>query len=63
MPHIADAGTVVNVFIAILIAASVIPLIIDTGKVLALDITHRSDDIERALREASYVFTRTWSIV
>ena len=42
---------IASLFIAILIAASVIPLIIDTGKVLALDITHRSGDIEHALAE------------
>ena len=42
---------IASLFIAILIAASVIPLIIDTGKVLALDVTHRSGDIEHALAE------------
>ncbi|VDB88598.1 unnamed protein product [Peniophora sp. CBMAI 1063] len=46
---------IASLFIAILIAASVIPLVIDTGKVLALDITHRSGDIEHALGELTSI--------
>jgi zinc transporter 5/7 len=42
---------IASLFIAILIAASVIPLVMDTGKVLALDVADRSADIERALAE------------
>ena len=45
---------IASLFIAILIAASVIPLVMDTGKVLALDVAERDVDIERALNE---VFT------
>lgn len=42
---------IASLFIAILIAASVVPLVMDTGKVLALDVADRSADIERALAE------------
>lgn len=45
---------IASLFIAILIAASVIPLVIDTGKVLMLDLDHRGSGIERALTEVSY---------
>ena len=44
---------IASLFIAILIAASVIPLVIDTGKVLCLDVDHRDDDIQHALAEVS----------
>ena len=42
---------IASLFIAILIAASVIPLVMDTGKVLALDVAERDVDIQRALTE------------
>jgi len=42
---------IASIFIAVLIAASVIPLVIDTGKVLALDVAQRSDGIAHALDE------------
>ena len=42
---------IASLFIAILIAASVIPLVMDTGKVLALDVAERDVDIEQALTE------------
>lgn len=42
---------IASIFIAVLIAASVIPLVIDTGKVLALDVAQRADDIALALDE------------
>lgn len=45
---------IASLFIAILIAASVIPLVMDTGKVLALDVAERDVDIQKALTE---VFT------
>lgn len=45
---------IASLFIAILIAASVIPLVIDTGKVLMLDLDHRAAGIEKALTEVSY---------
>ncbi|GJE91102.1 cation efflux protein [Phanerochaete sordida] len=58
---------IASLFIAILIAASVIPLVIDTGKVLMLDVDHRSSNIERALTElhqvdglASFSAPRFW---
>jgi zinc transporter 5/7 len=45
---------IASLFIAILIAASVIPLVMDTGKVLALDVAERDVDIQRALTEVFY---------
>ncbi|KAF7973937.1 hypothetical protein HWV62_13880 [Athelia sp. TMB] len=58
---------IASLFIAILIAASVIPLVIDTGKVLCLDVDHRERDIQQALAElpsveglASYKSPRFW---
>ena len=42
---------IASIFIALLIAASVIPLVIDTGKVLALDVAQRADGIADALDE------------
>ncbi|TFY72318.1 hypothetical protein EVG20_g690 [Dentipellis fragilis] len=42
---------IASLFIAILIAASVIPLVIDTGRVLALDVSDRSASIHAALSE------------
>ncbi|KAI0272645.1 cation efflux family-domain-containing protein [Gloeopeniophorella convolvens] len=44
-----------SIFIALLIAASVIPLVIDTGKVLALDVADRGDAIAIALDELASV--------
>uniref|UniRef100_A0A0W0FWX2 Cation efflux protein transmembrane domain-containing protein n=1 Tax=Moniliophthora roreri TaxID=221103 RepID=A0A0W0FWX2_MONRR len=46
---------IASLFIAILIAASVIPLVKDTGKILALDIDHRASSVERALHELESV--------
>jgi len=46
---------IASIFIAVLIAASVIPLVIDTGKVLALDVAQRSDAISDALAELASV--------
>jgi zinc transporter 5/7 len=58
---------IASLFIAILIAASVIPLVLDTGKILALDVADREVDIQRALADlssieglASYTFPRFW---
>ena len=42
---------IASLFIAILIAGSVIPLVIDTGKVLALDVDHKEQSIRKALQE------------
>lgn len=44
---------IASMFIAILIAVSVFPLVMDTGKVLALDLDGKETDVERALRELS----------
>ena len=44
---------IASLFIAVLIAGSVIPLVIDTGKVLALDLDSREKSIRNALTEAS----------
>lgn len=58
---------IASIFIAVLIAASVIPLVIDTGKVLALDVAQRADAIAHALDElvsveglASYTEPQFW---
>ena len=42
---------IASLFIAILIAASVIPLVIDSGKVLCLDVADRESTITQALEE------------
>lgn len=57
---------IASIFIALLIAASVVPLVIDTGKVLALDVAQRSDNISDALAEvtsspAAFVFSHSFS--
>ncbi|PPQ63373.1 hypothetical protein CVT24_005638 [Panaeolus cyanescens] len=46
---------IASLFIAALIAASVFPLVMDTGKVLALDVAHRDVDIQAALAELSTI--------
>ena len=46
---------IASMFIAILIAASVFPLVMDTGRVLALDLDGKETDVERALRELSSI--------
>ncbi|OJT09647.1 hypothetical protein TRAPUB_13900 [Trametes pubescens] len=58
---------IASLFIAILIAASVVPLVIDTGKVLALDLDTREKSIQNALSDlapieglASYTTPRFW---
>ena len=42
---------IASIFIAILITASVIPLILDTGRILCLDVANRHTDIQSALDE------------
>lgn len=42
---------IASLFIAILIAASVVPLVMDTGRVLCLDISDREATIDQALAE------------
>lgn len=44
---------IASLFIAILIAASVVPLVLDSGKVLCLDVDSRETAIQRALAEVS----------
>lgn len=58
---------IASLFIAVLIAASVIPLVIDTGKILALDVGDKDTAIQEALHElssieglASYSCPRFW---
>jgi solute carrier family 30 (zinc transporter), member 5/7 len=46
---------IASMFIAILIAASVFPLVMDTGRVLALDLGGKEGEVESALREVSGV--------
>ncbi|KAJ3797766.1 cation efflux protein [Lentinula aff. detonsa] len=46
---------IASLFIAVLIAASVFPLVLDTGKVLALDVDNRATDIQKALTELSSI--------
>lgn len=48
---------IASLFIATLIAASVVPLVLDTGKVLSLDVSDRDVVIERALAEVRISFT------
>jgi hypothetical protein len=52
---------IASIFIAVLIAASVIPLVIDTGKVLALDVAQHADGITHALDEVMVAFFRRHS--
>ncbi|KAF9245319.1 cation efflux protein [Melanogaster broomeanus] len=58
---------IASLFIAVLIVASVVPLVIDTGRVLSLDMGDKKTGVEMALRElehiegvASYTFPRFW---
>ena len=44
---------IASLFIAVLIAASVIPLVIDTGTVLALDLGDQAPTIQETLSEVS----------
>jgi zinc transporter 5/7 len=44
---------IASLFIAILIASSVIPLVMDTGRILSLDVGERDVSIQRALSEVS----------
>lgn len=47
---------IASLFIAVLIAASVVPLVIDSGKVLSLDIGDREAEIRSSLEEVSLYF-------
>lgn len=47
---------IASLFIAILIAASVVPLVIDTGRILALDMSEKDATIESALKEVRISF-------
>jgi len=58
---------IASLFIAVLIAASVLPLVIDTGKLLALDLGERETNLRKSLTElprieglASYTSPRFW---
>ena len=56
---------IASLFIAILIAASVVPLVIDTGRILALDVSEKDATIESALKEVGYISisSRTHSLM
>lgn len=47
---------IASLFIAVLIAASVVPLVIDTGKVLALDLDGKDGAVRAALAEVDGLF-------
>ncbi|KAH0836579.1 cation efflux protein [Lanmaoa asiatica] len=58
---------IASLFIAVLIVASVVPLVIDTGRVLSLDLGDNENRVEMALKElehmegvASYSSPRFW---
>ncbi|KIJ61997.1 hypothetical protein HYDPIDRAFT_115148 [Hydnomerulius pinastri MD-312] len=58
---------IASLFIAVLIVASVVPLVIDTGRVLSLDLAEKESGVESALKElehvegvASYSSPRFW---
>jgi zinc transporter 5/7 len=42
---------IASLFIAVLIVASVVPLVIDTGKILCLDASDREAGVQSALAE------------
>ncbi|KAI6122690.1 cation efflux protein [Pisolithus croceorrhizus] len=46
---------IASIFIAVLIAASVVPLVIDTGRVLSLDLGDNDSKVQRALSELSHI--------
>ncbi|OJA09769.1 hypothetical protein AZE42_01489 [Rhizopogon vesiculosus] len=46
---------IASLFIAVMIAASVVPLVIDTGRVLSLDMGSRDEEVNQALSELAYV--------
>lgn len=45
---------IASLFIAVLIAASVVPLVIDAGKVLLLDLSDHTGQVQHALDEVCY---------
>ena len=47
---------IASLFIAVLIAASVIPLIVDTGRVLLLDAGTDAYALQRSIKEVIHVF-------
>jgi len=58
---------IASLFIAVLIVASVVPLVIDTGRVLSLDLGDKESKVDMALKElelvegvASYSSPRFW---
>jgi zinc transporter 5/7 len=46
---------IASLFIAVMIAASVIPLVIDTGRVLSLDMGTREREVQQALSEVLHI--------
>jgi len=54
---------IASLFIAVLIAASVIPLVLDTGKILALDVSDKDAKIQEALSEVCNLFLVSLSLM
>ena len=50
---------IASLFIAVMIAASVIPLVMDTAKILSLDVSNRDTAIQKALEEVILVLIGT----
>ena len=53
---------IASLFIAILIAVSVVPLVLDTGRILALDVGDRDKDIRQALTEVRRIILSLWQL-
>jgi hypothetical protein len=47
---------IASLFIAVLIAASVVPLVVDCGRVLCLDMGEKAADVRQALQEVGRLF-------
>lgn len=45
---------IASLFIAVLIVASVVPLVIDTGRVLSLDLGDKESKVDMALKEVCH---------
>jgi zinc transporter 5/7 len=48
---------IASLFIAIMIAASVVPLVIDTGRVLSLNMGSREEEVQQALSEVLHLLS------
>lgn len=54
---------IASLLIAVLIAASVIPLVLDTGKILALDVSNKDTKIQEALSEVCNFFSWYFNVL